>query len=378
MKGSPRLAKLIERYKIFAVIVLNTILMIVILNFIAGTRLEKRSSSKFSPEYYLDRQDVYPGYTPDDIALLIKETWDKAFQYEPWVGFREKPRSGKFVNISEEGFRYISKKRVSLHDQGIKIFVFGGSTTFGYGVEDAHTIPAYLQQRISVANPDKTIRVFNFGRAYYYSAPELILLLELLRKEYLPDIAVFIDGWNEGPQAPYYADEMSFLFDAYNYTQANLNKIAFENVPLVRYIQEKWGSSNSRQSFRRTKWHNNPGEIRNEYLKNREIISLLAKEYRFAAYFFIHPVPGYRNSFATHRFWKNRTPESVKAITAKMQLLEGTVNADNAFSMTGLLEHYPNEPFVDAIHFTPAVCDLMAEFITQKIQIEETGKHLGK
>jgi hypothetical protein len=369
MSNSSKSARFIQAYRFVSVIVFNTILILLILNFFAWMRLTS-PSSQYKPEYFLNRQEVYPGYTPDDIALLMKETWYEPFQYEPWVGFKEKPRAGKFVNISKEGFRYSHRKEINLKDDGLKIYVFGGSTTFGYGVDDASTIPAYLEKRIASAHADKKIQVFNFGRAYYYSTQELALLLQLLRNGHRPDIAIFIDGWNESPEAPYYTGEMSFLFDAYNYSPDKLKSIVMEQIPLIRYVQTKVNIAKSkRQISIKTTFRKDPVDIRNEYLQNREIMNMLAAQYRFSAYFFIHPAPGYRNSYAKHKFWKQRSTESVHEMRKKMELLETTTNHQNAFSMTDLLADYRKQPFVDEIHFTPEVCDLLAGFIAQKIYI---------
>mgnify|MGYP001342391119 CR=1 FL=1 len=69
-----------------------------------------------------------------------------------------------------------------------------GSTSFGYGVEDNHTIPAQLEK---ISN--NKLKVFNFGRGYYYSQQEHDLLYDLIKKEApIPKYAIFLDGLNEG------------------------------------------------------------------------------------------------------------------------------------------------------------------------------------
>jgi hypothetical protein len=52
-----------------------------------------------------------------------------------------------------------------------------------------------------------------------------------------------------------------------------------------------------------------------------------------------------------------------------MGLLNNPMDNENAFGLTNLLEDYPNQPFVDEIHFTSDVCDQFAEFIAHKIKI---------
>ena len=221
--------------------------------------------------------------------MLLKETWSRPFQYEPCVGFKERPRNGKFVNISKEGFRYSHIKDLTLKNHGINIYVFGGSTTFGYGAEDASTIPAHLQRHLSNFYPDKNIHVFNFGRGSYFSTQELTLLLQLLRNGRVPNIAIFIDGLNETKFDPHYTNEMSKMFDRYNYSVLMI----YEMLPLVR----------ARNSIaKRVNNAVDPLALYDQYVHNKKIITYLGSKYAFATYFFIQPVPGWHNNFLHHKF----------------------------------------------------------------------------
>lgn len=324
----------------------------------------------FFPSVSEDKLEVYPNMTVSDISLLLNETWNRPFQYEPWVGFKESPRTGRFVNISSEGFRYSYSRNLKLDSHGINIYVFGGSTTFGYGVNDASTIPAHLQKRLSNLHSDKSINVFNFGRGYYYSSQELGLLLQLLRNNYIPQVAIFIDGLNERLSVPMYSREMFALFDAYNYSIMKMFNMAIrryiEKASSMRIVRNLMGFdlNKSPENYR------DPKEIYEEYLKNKEIITLLSDKYGFSSYFFIQPVPGYRNKFSTTKFTKKPPPPGwIQHLTKRMELLEKTVDNQRSFSMTDLLGNYALPPFVDDCHYTSDVCDIIASFIAQKIKI---------
>lgn len=78
----------------------------------------------------------------------------------------------------------------------LNIFVFGGSTTFGYGIADGETIASALQRKLANSS-SKPIRIYNFGRGHYYSTQERILFSNLLGAGTVADVAVFIDGLNE-------------------------------------------------------------------------------------------------------------------------------------------------------------------------------------
>src|SRR5262249_48890167 len=74
--------------------------------------------------------------------------------------------------------------------------LFGGSTTFGVGVPDAETIPAYLQKEMA-ARCATPVAVYNFGRLGYFSTQEALLFYRLLSSGERPAVAVFVDGIND-------------------------------------------------------------------------------------------------------------------------------------------------------------------------------------
>lgn len=77
-----------------------------------------------------------------------------------------------------------------LRDEDV-VFVLGGSTTFGHGVENDDTVTAYLNRQ----DPDKTY--LNFGVNAYDSLREVDKLLYLLRQGYRPSGVIFVDGLND-------------------------------------------------------------------------------------------------------------------------------------------------------------------------------------
>jgi hypothetical protein len=116
----------------------------------------------------------------------------------------------------------------------------------------------------------------------------------------------------------------------------------------------------------------NPLDIQQTYLENKKIIKILAEKYDFPVYFFIQPVPVYRNKHLNHMFMPNGKAEEFKRmIIPKMPVLEETVDNKTSFSLTSLLEKYNKQPFVDNIHYTADVCRLIAVNIGNKITIPE-------
>lgn len=142
---------------------------------------------------------AYPGWERRDLLTLLEESErSAASEYEPYAEFRPVARRGRFVNVSENGYRLVRRQgpwppRAS----AFNVFVFGGSTTFGLGVPDGESIPSLLADRLAQAACGRPANVYNFGRPGYLSRQEAVLFEQLLIAGAVPDLAIFVDGLNE-------------------------------------------------------------------------------------------------------------------------------------------------------------------------------------
>jgi lysophospholipase L1-like esterase len=111
------------------------------------------------------------------------------------VYWRLRPYHGTYVNVDNDGIRRTWQSPDSAAAGAAKIFVLGGSTTWGNGSRDLHTIPSELSRLLHERGVQ--CRVTNFGESGYVSMQELITLELELRKGNIPDLAVFYDGVND-------------------------------------------------------------------------------------------------------------------------------------------------------------------------------------
>src|SRR5262245_56086849 len=200
--------KFSQAYKVLALHLLNTLLFLTVVNVgLWGVFKIRDGFSPSNPIFNINRdysnlslsdlKKVYPDLSKEAIDKLLKETWSRPFVYETFTQFKESPYRGDYVNVDENGFRIGKNQGPWPPSPGnLNIFLFGGSTTFGYGVPDHQTIASYLQQFLS-DKLGREVRVYNFGRGFYYSTQERILLEKLLSSGFHPDLAVFIDGYND-------------------------------------------------------------------------------------------------------------------------------------------------------------------------------------
>ena len=127
----------------------------------------------------------------------------RAMTFEPYSLFRVRPMRGSYVNVSEAGFRENAAPLRWPPEAG-SIFVFGGSTAFGYGVADGETIPAQMEKLLGAP-------VYNFATPNYTSVQERIRFEQLLLDGHRPRTAVFLDGFSDFI-APYYQPLMFASF----------------------------------------------------------------------------------------------------------------------------------------------------------------------
>ncbi len=145
---------------------------------------------------YADERATSPAFA--DSPWAVDYFWElrtTAFDQAPYVGPTPHDRSGRYLNIRDQ-------VRVSYGDDdaaGPVVWFFGGSTVFGEGQRDDHTIPSEVA-RLAEAD-GHPIRAVNFGvqaDSDYQSMLRLEQALALRRP--LPDLVVFYDGANEVTQ----------------------------------------------------------------------------------------------------------------------------------------------------------------------------------
>lgn len=190
---------------------------------LALLRLARLASFRVHPEpnspLRLDDADlarIYPGWSRGEVRRLIEESRLRKLEYQPFSQFGEARYAGRHVNVTEHGFRRSSAQGPwPMASSKLNVWVFGGSTTFGYGLPDDETLPSSLQRSLSRELPEAAVAVYNFGQGYYYSSQELALFYRLLvSSETLPAVAVFIDGVNESMREPFYSEALRTLVRA--------------------------------------------------------------------------------------------------------------------------------------------------------------------
>ncbi len=137
----------------------------------------------------------------EEADALADEPWVRAYfaelkaarrtRWEPYSYWRRQPFSGEFINIDAGGIR----QSWSPDAPRLKVLMFGGSTVWGTGARDDHTLPSALARALH--RRGLAVEVVNLGESGYVSGQELAALLSELRRGPPPDAVVFFDGVND-------------------------------------------------------------------------------------------------------------------------------------------------------------------------------------
>ncbi|MDQ2657485.1 MAG: hypothetical protein M3Y60_08705, partial [Bacteroidota bacterium] len=131
MKAARVLKFVVINIAVFAILLIG-------LNWVCGVYLQKTGKS--------NRADL-PNYSQDrEHAHAVFADYNRIqHQYEPFTGWKTRPYTGETTNISRDGLRTVPPSQPEGRNQEVVRF-FGGSTMWGEGSDDSHTIPALFNK----------------------------------------------------------------------------------------------------------------------------------------------------------------------------------------------------------------------------------------
>jgi hypothetical protein len=292
------------------------------------------------------------------VETLGAETDEIEATWSPEVGFRENARSGRFVNVSPEGYRFTFGQGPWPPDpRNFNVFVFGGSTAFGYGVQDEQTIPSHLAKRFAAVRPDA--KVYNFGRGMYFSGIERALFIKRIAHGNVPDLAVFIDGTNENlhPQRLARIYMTAFIGD----NARALREAALGRLPLYRAaveLRERWRPPAAPQDEPLTAEF-----MAARYDTNRRLIESVAREYGVKTFFVWQPHPLYKYDIAYHNLADPDSLAEDRNVPGLYRLMAARRPDRRPLWCADLQEGRREELYVDTYHYSPAFSATVADCV---------------
>lgn len=160
----------------------------------------------------------------DWAETLFRETeeYSAGREFEQFLAWTRKSYSGKYVNSDAQGARKTWNPSVVDDSRAKTVYVFGGSTMFGWWARDDYTIASHVSRLLN--KEAQEYLVHNYGQPGYTFMQEVMKLILLLREGHRPDYVVFYDGVND-------------VYGAYQSGKAG----TFQNILLIKDKLERKG-----------------------------------------------------------------------------------------------------------------------------------------
>lgn len=379
-------------YTNIALLVLNTLLVFVLLNVLCWCVLKvqaalwtfRHGNVVFATYKGVDFQQLYPGMTNTQITQLLEETWSRPLVFEPFTQFKERPFHGTYINVHAAGYRLSwGQATWPPNKDYFNIFVFGGSTIFGYGLSDNETIPSQLQM-ILRNKTGRKVCVYNFARGHYYSTQERILFENLLQSDYIPDAALFIDGLNDFyyyDNAPEGSDRLSAFIDESNQGSPGARKMIGELLeglsisklgkmltnkltPRSQPLPDGFGFSKDDEE--------RVDRVIARYLNNKKMIENAAGPQGTRVLFAWHPVPTYSYDLTYHQFVQRGFGQHMLSRLGYQRMYANILASGNPTEFSNLVwlgdmqKDLKAPLYVDLVHYTAHMSQMIAQVLADE------------
>ena len=369
--------RVVRVYKDVAVVLLNTLVLVVIVEGGAALVLRLVSSS----------DNVRDGYISD---YFRTQEGGKAYAHElvqadrrnyvPYVIWKDAPFAGQFINIDQDGNRVTPTTRCD--SNSYVVFMFGGSTMWGWGATDSQTIPAYFQTELS-KSVGRPVCVRNFGQLGWVSTQSVIELLRHLQAGEIPNLVVFYDGLNDTLAA-----SSAGVAGAHQDLQQIASRFKEQATPNPYAVLASWTSTFHVLELARSREPDSAppkfestidrGIIR-VYLTNHRAVRALSKEFGFDYAFFWQPTLLYgqktlsrEETILSKEFETlGNVPELVRSVYSQIKLETG--NFDHLFFLADAFRDDSERLYIDLGHLVPGgnqkVAKRMADILVNRRDI---------
>jgi len=365
--GAPVLARMGRWYTQLAIILANTLFLLIGITLIAYAYYGIKGSGKQPvPVYstYLRPQAMHR-MSAEQAALFFK-MFDRmgeaeTYIYQPWVGFSERVFHSERLNVDEAMPLPIRRTWQNPGPGGgppLVIWTFGGSTMFGWGVPDDETIASHLAKTLARTLPGRSVTVINYGHSYFFSSQELALFQTLLRRGERCDFAVFLDGLNDSlsnslEDVPAFNDRMRVAFEkeqqrnptaeTYFWISPEFPPVKLAEAMHRRYFQRRDAAPIPPPTY----------DAASKYQVNMAAEAALGSMQGVKTLFFWQPVPDGPN-YAPARELAGKIRQSV--------------HSDNFYFVAGLFGGMdPADVYVDIHHYGDTASERLGEVISQEI-----------
>lgn len=299
-----------------------------------------------------------------------------SYEVHPFGLWRSRPFAGTTIAIDTEGVR----RTVPSHcdDGAPTVYVFGGSTVWGYGSPDWETIPSHLSRRF--VESGRPACVVNFGEDSWRSDQGLIKLIQELKRpgSRRPDRVVFLNGCNDVYTPFFLTGRVDREWD-FEQSKAWLNELARLREGSLKYLTLTNTGTLARRIANRVKgptgWPRPPDAnalaraIVDNHVANLQIAEGLARSHGFRYASFWQP-----NAVAGTKVLTDEEQEGTKrqlgpsydlarlAVHSTFPLVHAAAGG-SFHDLAGAFDGIPGSVYLDSCHLLPEGNRILADLI---------------
>ena len=368
-----------DGYRNLALILLNTVVVLILLELLSILVIKV-----LHPPIYRERTTEEP-VEDDPSGLIFPST-----SFEAYIMWRSIEFHSGQMTILPGGERFTPGAPEQAGS--CQIFMYGGSTMWGWDVPDSSTIPANLQARLNETCP-LPVRVRNMAQGGWVSTQSVVDLMLRLRSGDIPDLVVFYDGANEVLSAftggvagePFAMDKLRAALESTepgagapsgslfgSLLRATSTFLLFRSLLLPPPPAPALVPDQDRLAARDRDLEALAGSIAATYRGNLAIVRALGESYGFRCHFFWQPVlcVGERPPAGPeNEILDSQTPELLELFELAYEHIGEAVRQDpDLTDLSGAFDQITDELYTDICHVgqrgNAIIASLMYEELT--------------
>lgn len=332
---------------------------------IKGTMLDEASPI---PESYKNAP-WFKDYAKEASHVFFNVSW------RPYVYWKTNTFKGQYINISDDSTRKTWAPSFDLNKPLYEIFIFGGSTLWGWGARDDQTIPSLIS-KILYHKYNIQAKITNFGELGYINTQEIILFFKDLQQNKVPQVVVFYDGLNDvftalqsgipGVPQNEFKREKEFkdsifrkLFDSF-----------IANSTLYKIIFRIFGNESTESNSKLLSSENVnqlADQIVNLYLANMKIVKSLSNDLKIKSLFYWQPIIFTKNDLTPSEKDFSQIHLYSKPLYLKTNEKINAIKENNFYNISNILSGHKESFYIDPWHIDEKGNEIIANKIAEDI-----------
>ena len=293
-------------------------------------------------------------------------------RFDPYRGFWSRPAATTYINVDSLG-RRITVQSPFDSATARRVYLLGGSTMWGFTARDSFTISSLTATALK-ARGVENVEVVNLAQGAYNSMQEAITLMVELSNGRVPDVAVFLDGYNDIATAANYGEPGHTYGDDGIQQQISLGTRGFwgelvglgRHSLLVKRLKDAAGLGAPDRVWADPKRFCGPVAV--YYHNIRTSVTALGDSYGFPALAFLQPMHAMSNKTPTPWEAALYHAKSIRPCVAAIDSAMAKEAGKTYFSLSTLFDQDTATVFVDVdAHVTEAANAAIAAAIADRV-----------